>query len=131
VTTDPSAPSQAEEPGGDKQAILDDIDRTREQLGETVEALAAKTDVKARAEQKAAELAGSLKEKVAAPVAGQVIRAKQSAVTAWDQAPEPVQRQAKRAAATVNAHRGHAAAAAAVAVALLAGWLAVRKVRRR
>jgi hypothetical protein len=133
VTTEHSAPSETD-PSGDKQAILDDIDRTRGQLGETVEALAAKADVKARAEQKAAALAGSLREKVAAPVVGQVSRVKQSAVRAWDQAPQPVQRQAKRAAATVQAHRGQAAATVALAVAVatvLAGRLAARKLRRR
>jgi hypothetical protein len=127
VTTEHSAPSQADS-GGDKQAILDDIDRTREQLGDTVEALAAKADVKGRAEQKAAELAGSLKQKVAVPVAGQVSRVRQSAAAAWDQAPEPVQRQTKRGAATLRAHRGQAMAAA---VTVLAGWLAVRALRRR
>jgi hypothetical protein len=127
VTTEHSAPSQGDA-SEDKQAILDDIDQTREQLGETVEALAAKTDVKARAEQKAAELAGSLKEKVGVPVAGQVSRVRQSAAAAWDQAPEPVQRQARRGAATLQAHRGQAVAAAA---AVLAGWLAVRALRRR
>jgi hypothetical protein len=127
VTTEHSAPSQTDS-DGDKQAILDDIDRTREQLGETVEALAAKADVKARAEQKAAELAGSLKEKVGVPVAGQVSRVRQSTAAAWDQAPEPVQRQAKRSAAAFQAHRGQVVAAAAT---VLAGWLAVRAFRRR
>lgn len=40
------------------QALTEEIDRTRQELGETVEALVAKVDVKARARAKAAELAG-------------------------------------------------------------------------
>lgn len=36
----------------DQQELEKEIERTREQLGETVEALAAKADVKARAQQK-------------------------------------------------------------------------------
>jgi Protein of unknown function (DUF3618) len=40
-----------------------EIERTRERLGETVEALAAKADVKARAQHKVSELTGRLKSK--------------------------------------------------------------------
>jgi ABC-type transporter Mla subunit MlaD len=36
--------------------VREDIERTRQQLGETAEALAAKADVKARARQKATQL---------------------------------------------------------------------------
>jgi hypothetical protein len=45
------------EPGSDAgvEEIQADIERTREQLGETVEALSAKLDVTGRAKQKAAE----------------------------------------------------------------------------
>jgi Protein of unknown function (DUF3618) len=44
----------------DQQALAEDIERTREELGATVEALAAKADVKARAREKAAEMSGRL-----------------------------------------------------------------------
>ena len=50
------APSPA--PPESLQALTEEIDRTRQELGETVEALVAKVDVKARARAKAAELAG-------------------------------------------------------------------------
>jgi DNA-binding XRE family transcriptional regulator len=40
----------------DVQELREEIELTREQLGETVERLAAKTDVKARAQDKGAEL---------------------------------------------------------------------------
>jgi hypothetical protein len=45
----------------DARQLEAEIERTREQLGETVEALAAKVDVKARAQQKADQLTGQLK----------------------------------------------------------------------
>jgi Protein of unknown function (DUF3618) len=51
---EPSAPD-------DVQQLQQEIERTREQLGETVEQLAAKADVKARAREKAAELSGRAK----------------------------------------------------------------------
>jgi chromosome segregation ATPase len=45
----------------DQQALQEEIERTREHLGETVEALVAKVDVKAQAQEKARELTGRLK----------------------------------------------------------------------
>lgn len=51
----------AEEGPVDEAELRLEIEQTREQLGETVEQLAAKTDVKGRARAKAAELAGQAK----------------------------------------------------------------------
>jgi hypothetical protein len=42
----------------DEQKLREDIEQTRERLGETVDQLAAKADVKERARAKAAALAG-------------------------------------------------------------------------
>jgi hypothetical protein len=47
-----------------QDALVEEINRTREELGNTVEALAAKVDVKARAQQKATEVSGQLKSKL-------------------------------------------------------------------
>ena len=47
----------------DQQELEQEIEKTREQLGETVEALAAKVDVKARAREKLSQLTGRLKSK--------------------------------------------------------------------
>ena len=47
--------------GDDAEQIREEIERTREHLGATVEQLAAKLDVKTRARAEAAELAGRLK----------------------------------------------------------------------
>ena len=59
MTTEPSAPDAARP---ERQAILDDLERTREQMGQTVEALAAKADVKAQARRKAAEVTGGVRQ---------------------------------------------------------------------
>jgi hypothetical protein len=47
----------------ERQAIIDDIEQTREQLGQTVEALAAKADVKAQVQHKAAAAAGAARQR--------------------------------------------------------------------
>jgi hypothetical protein len=52
-------------PPNDPQELKQQIEYTREQLGETVEALAAKADVKAQARAKASEVSGRLKSKAA------------------------------------------------------------------
>jgi Protein of unknown function (DUF3618) len=47
--------------GDDAQRLRDEIERTREHLGATVEQLVARVDVKSRARAEAAELTGRLK----------------------------------------------------------------------
>ncbi|HEX3964215.1 MAG TPA: DUF3618 domain-containing protein [Trebonia sp.] len=49
----------------DAQQLREEIERTREHLGATVEQLAAKVDVKSRAQASAAELAGRVKDAAA------------------------------------------------------------------
>jgi ElaB/YqjD/DUF883 family membrane-anchored ribosome-binding protein len=56
----------------DQQELEKEIEQTRERLGETVEALAAKVDVKARAQEKLGQLANQAKQQ--AGQAGQQIR---------------------------------------------------------
>lgn len=53
-----------EAPPDNPEALVEEINRTREELGNTVDALAAKVDVKARAQQKATEVSGELKSRV-------------------------------------------------------------------
>jgi gas vesicle protein len=60
-TGDQSGPAA---PPDNPDALVEEINRTREELGNTVEALASKVDVKARAQQKATEVSGQLKSKV-------------------------------------------------------------------
>jgi hypothetical protein len=61
-----SAPDAA---SPERQAILDDIEQTREQMGQTVEALAAKADVKARVQRKAAAATGTARQQAARALA--------------------------------------------------------------
>jgi type VI protein secretion system component VasF len=47
----------------DQQELEKEIEQTREQLGQTVEALAAKVDVKARAQEKLGQVSQQIKER--------------------------------------------------------------------
>ena len=112
VTTEHSHPAPADTGAGcGRQAILDDIDRTREQLGETIEALAAKADVQAQAKRKAAEAQAQARQR-ATEVAG------------------TARRQASRAVAAAGGRPQRVAVAVAAGAALLAGLLVIRKLRR-
>ncbi|MFE5190356.1 DUF3618 domain-containing protein [Streptomyces sp. NPDC056628] len=126
------------------------VENTRHELGSTVEALAAKADVKTRAQEKAAEVkvqaadrVGALKEqavhkaeevkakasdataRVQAKVPDQVKDTMEHAGQLWqEKAPRPVQDKAAQGARLAREHRGLLMAAAAVGVCV---WL----VRRR
>jgi hypothetical protein len=118
------AVTPGEAPPDNLQALTEEIERTRTELGETVEALAAKADVKARAQDRAADAKQTILD-----VGGQVKSGTaQAAATVWNAAPEPVQRAAKRAADGARQRRAPLAAAAAAA--LLVGWLIARRRRR-
>lgn len=115
-------------PPDDLQALTDEIERTRTQLGETVEELAAKADVRARAQEKAAgakqailDAGGQVKDQVTNGTA-------QAAAVVWKRTPEPVQRAAKRAADYARQRRAPLAVAAGAA--LLVGALIARRRRR-
>lgn len=58
--TTTTAPGQPD----DQRALQEEIERTRERLGQTVEALMDKADVKARAKDEAAKLMGGLRARV-------------------------------------------------------------------
>lgn len=123
------APSAA--PPESLQALTDEIERTREELGETVEALVAKADVKARARDKATEVAGRVSS-MASQVKGTASQVKEQAAaragTAGAAAPEPVRRAASRAVSI--AQKRQILIAIAIGGAVLAGWLTVRQRRR-
>jgi len=101
-------------------ALTADIERTRQELGETVEALVAKTDVKARAQHRAAEIAGSLRGKTRTAIA----KARDGARGAKEKVAGngPVG-QATRGVRVYSV-------AAAAGTALLLAWLTVRRRRR-
>jgi uncharacterized protein YjbJ (UPF0337 family) len=64
MTAAEGAPGETGSPPDNPEALVEEINRTREELGNTVEALAAKVDVKSRAQQKATDVSGQLKGKV-------------------------------------------------------------------
>lgn len=118
------------------EALAEDIQRTREELGETVQALVAKTDVKTRAQQSAAEVSGHLKERArgfkdqlssrTGELNGEAMgKAAQAREAAWNSAPEPVRRNAQRAAQVIRQRPVPVLAIAGAA--LIAGWLVFRR----
>ena len=87
----------------DQQELEKEIEQTREQLGQTVEALAAKVDVKARAQEKLGQLTARLKGK--ATEANRRLRLQDRANQAKQQAGQAGQQIRKRpvpAAATAG-----------------------------
>ena len=90
-----------------------DIEATREELGDTVEALAAKTDVNARAKEKVAETKESISEKVS-DIGG----------LAREATPDSASAGAQQAAAAIkeNPNTPHARAPSLAGV--IAGWIA-------
>jgi serine/threonine protein kinase HipA of HipAB toxin-antitoxin module len=107
-------------PAPSADALTADIERTRQELGETVEALVAKADVKARAQHRAAEVAGDLR-----------ARARTAIGKARDGARGAKEKVAEHAPAA-QAMRGVRvySIAAAAGTALLLAWLTVRRRRR-
>jgi hypothetical protein len=139
---EPGAPGQ-----DDPAALVEDINRTRAELGDTVEALVAKVDVKAQAKQRVAEVSSQAKEKLqtmkqglagqASQLTGTAEQARQAAAAngktmlgAGASGGQTVQRGAQRAAQAVGRHRVPVAAATATVAAALVGWLIVRRRRR-
>jgi ElaB/YqjD/DUF883 family membrane-anchored ribosome-binding protein len=93
-----------------------EIDQTREELGDTVEALARKADVKGRAKKKAAATQETLKAKV-----GEV----QERVS--EATPEQARQTALQTAESVRERPVPAIAVAALVGGLLVGWVLARR----
>ncbi|MGW6486228.1 DUF3618 domain-containing protein [Streptomyces sp. NPDC055056] len=74
--------------------LREQIDHTRQELGDTVQALADKTDVKARAQQKA----GALKDQAAVKAGELQAQAAKATSQAQDKLPDPVKEKAAQAA---------------------------------
>jgi hypothetical protein len=131
----------------DTAALVEDINRTRAELGDTVEALVAKVDVKAQAKQRVAEVSTQAKEKLQTMKQGLADQASQLTGTA-EQARvaaaansktmlgagasggQTVQRGARQAAQVIGRYRVPVAAATATVAVALVGWLVVRRRRR-
>jgi ElaB/YqjD/DUF883 family membrane-anchored ribosome-binding protein len=85
-----TTPSQGQPPS-DVEGLREEIQQTRAQLGETVEALAAKADVKARLHETAEEAKARVRERV-----GEVVDRVEAKL------PAPAQEAAERTARTVR-----------------------------
>lgn len=70
-------------PGDDPEQLQQEIERTRERLGETLQQLAARADVKTRAREKAAEMSGRLKTTTAQARQNAVARGASTARERW------------------------------------------------
>lgn len=90
--------------------IRADIEETREELGDTVEALAAKTDVKAQARDKVDEIKGSVRAK-----------ADEAKAKAKSSTPESAQQGSEQVVAKVRENPAPLVLGAAVLVAFLIG----------
>ena len=58
----PAGPGPGDAPPDSIQALTEEIERTREDVGQTVAALAAKADIKARLREEESEVAGRLRD---------------------------------------------------------------------
>ncbi|MER6468796.1 DUF3618 domain-containing protein [Streptomyces collinus] len=126
------------------EELREQIEHTRHELGDTVQALAAKTDVKARAQEKAAEIkdqaaakAGALKEQAALKAEQVKVKAAEAASRVQEKLPDPVKDRAVQAAGQARATtaqglqtaRGNRQLLVAAAAAGTLVWLICRKKR--
>ncbi|MBM0237840.1 DUF3618 domain-containing protein [Micromonospora sp. ATA32] len=127
---------------GDAEALREEIRRTRVELGETMEALAAKADVKARLKESAGQAKKRMREQAAQTVArvrgqaaekAQVVRgqAAQKAELARGQAAQKAQAARGQAHERGEAVRRNPAPWAAIAVGAVAGVVVLLIVRGR
>ncbi|MGW7101727.1 DUF3618 domain-containing protein [Streptomyces sp. NPDC054838] len=108
------------------EELREQIEHTRDELGQTVEALAAKADVPARAKEKTAAAKEQAAEK-AALVSGQIrSKAEHAAQLVAHKTPQPILDRGRQAAALVRANRTPVLAAGAA----LALFLLLRHGRR-
>ncbi|WP_329790120.1 DUF3618 domain-containing protein [Lentzea sp. DG1S-22] len=102
-----------------KEQLQRDVERTRRELGETVEALAHKVDVPGRVKEQAQETAGRVKEQAHETV----VRLTAATNQAVDSLPTPVAEQVEKA-------RRHPGALAAALIALIVAiWAFSRRNR--
>jgi Protein of unknown function (DUF3618) len=123
MTSEPVSPD-------DPEQLKAAIERTREELGRTAELLVAKTDVKARAQAKASDLAQRAKDatsQVRRQAAAQAGSARQQLVSGY-QASAPLNQAVTQGIEGARAHRKPLIIAVGV---LIAGVIAVRIWNRR
>ena len=105
------------------EEIRVDIEQTREEVGETVEALAAKTDVKAQARQRAEAIKAGAKAKAV----GAKSKADELKAKAQSRTPEGAQEGGRQAIAKVRENPVPLAIGGAVIAAFLIGRMTARR----
>lgn len=112
-TSEPKSPEE----------LREDIERTREELGDTVEALAAKTDVKAQAGAQA----DAIKESLQQSRDDLAEKGQRFASRAREAVPDSAQQGVQQAAGAVKQRPVPTAALAAFAAGIFVGWLMRRR----
>jgi hypothetical protein len=120
------APAESSEEAKTPAEIRAEIDQTREELGDTVEALAEKTDVKAQAKAKVEDTKAQAKAKVEDVKSIAQAAAAEAKAKAKDAAPESPQEGVQQAQALVKQNPKPAAIAGA-ALALFVLWRLLRR----
>ncbi|MFE2416357.1 DUF3618 domain-containing protein [Streptomyces hokutonensis] len=112
-------PHTGDEAALSTEELREQVEATREELGETVEALAAKADVKARAQDKAHAVKQQVGEKTAQAEAHLRNTATNVIHVVQDKTPEPVREKAGQGLQAVRANRAPLLAVAGAFIALL------------
>jgi ElaB/YqjD/DUF883 family membrane-anchored ribosome-binding protein len=111
----PVDPSGSEQQDRSPDEIRADIEGTREEVGDTVEALAAKTDVKTQAKQRMEEIKGNVRQR------GEQLKTRAQSTT-----PESAQQSAGQAVARVRENPAPFALGGAVLLGFVLGRLTGR-----
>jgi ElaB/YqjD/DUF883 family membrane-anchored ribosome-binding protein len=115
----PAVTAAADDTGGEQKSpeeLRHDIEHTREELGDTVEALAEKTDVKAQAKNRISAVKGTVQQKK-----------DEFAAKSRQATPESASAGAHQIATTVQGKPVPFATAGAFAAGVLIGWLVGRR----
>ncbi|MBT2442970.1 DUF3618 domain-containing protein [Streptomyces sp. ISL-36] len=111
------------------EQLREEVDVTREELGRTIEALAARADVKARTQEKTAEVKAAARGKAADALARIEGTASHALHAAQDRTPPPVRQKAGDAARVAGRHRVLVLVGAALVTVVVAGAV-LRRARR-
>jgi hypothetical protein len=109
------------------EEIRDEIEQTREELGDTVQALAAKTDVKAQAQNRIAAVKHSISSNVAEVTQTAAATKQRFAATAKQPTPASSTTGAERLGSTVQANPIPFVAIAGFTLGLSLGWRLARR----
>lgn len=124
----PDKPHKGDETAPSPEELREQVEATREELGETVGALAAKTDVRTRAHEKTTAVTHQVAEKTTQVRTQLRDKATHAAHVVHDRTPEPVRERADQGMRTARAHRAPLLAAAGAGA--LVALLFVRRFRR-